>query len=174
MMTIRESLAALHAMQTFRRLPLAKDGKPYGPGFFAKRDWEGALVWPNRRVALRLGRLGKCIRCATPVGDLSGDHIIPTSKGGPLGAENYMPLCRSCNASKGDRDLLDWWYKSDRWATELPDDVIIAYCRLMFVLCQGQQRLDDPATPSMIRACDDFARAMPDERYYGAVQQVVR
>lgn len=34
------------------------------------------------------------------------DHVIPLSKGGPHSAENIVPACRTCNATKGDRLIL--------------------------------------------------------------------
>lgn len=41
------------------------------------------------------------------------EHIIPVSKGGPYIASNIIPACRSCNASKGDKDL-EMWYRSHK------------------------------------------------------------
>ena len=35
------------------------------------------------------------------------DHIIPISKGGNNTKENIVPSCRSCNAKKGDKILLE-------------------------------------------------------------------
>ena len=37
------------------------------------------------------------------------DHIIPVSMGGSTDDWNILPICESCNLSKSDRHLLDWW-----------------------------------------------------------------
>lgn len=37
------------------------------------------------------------------------DHIIPATMGGPTDDWNCIPVCGSCNQSKNDRHLLDWW-----------------------------------------------------------------
>lgn len=44
----------------------------------------------------------RCVTCGD-WHDLSCDHIIPESKGGPATFENLQTLCRSCNSSKGAR-----------------------------------------------------------------------
>jgi hypothetical protein len=42
---------------------------------------------------------------------LSLDHLVPVSKGGPDTGDNVVWACRSCNSSKGARDLLEWYAK---------------------------------------------------------------
>lgn len=42
----------------------------------------------------------KCKKCGSS-NDLTVDHVIPESKGGPSDLSNYQTLCRSCNSSKG-------------------------------------------------------------------------
>jgi len=37
------------------------------------------------------------------------EHIIPVTMGGPTDDWNCIPVCGSCNESKGNRHLLDWW-----------------------------------------------------------------
>ncbi len=37
------------------------------------------------------------------------DHLVPGSKGGSDSTENIVWACRSCNSSKGGRDLLVWF-----------------------------------------------------------------
>lgn len=43
-----------------------------------------------------------CSKCGS-VENIQIDHIVPVAKMGPNTIENYIPLCRSCNASKGSR-----------------------------------------------------------------------
>jgi hypothetical protein len=142
------ALLQLQMLQGWRRLP-----KMYGPGWFGRTDWAKSLRSPNRNVSLRLSQLHACIFCGKATAPNStGDHIIPTSKGGPQGAENYLPLCRSHNASKGDRDLLEWWQSKGRLVAELPDDVICAYARLMWQMLEQRNQLDDPAPEALQQA----------------------
>lgn len=58
------------------------------PRSFAKRVFE--------RDAYR------CVDCGG-WHDLTVDHVIPESAGGPLTLENTRTRCRSCNAKKGTR-----------------------------------------------------------------------
>lgn len=74
-------------------------------------EWSTALA----RKVIRKARIGRalskavferdsyrCVHCGTHL-DLSCDHIIPESKGGPTRIENLQTLCRPCNARKGNR-----------------------------------------------------------------------
>lgn len=45
-----------------------------------------------------------CVRCGTTE-RIEADHIVALANGGlDCGVTNYQPLCRSCNASKNDRE----------------------------------------------------------------------
>ncbi len=159
-LTALEALIVIHGAQTFLRLPIPKDGGHYGSGFFSKRDWIGGLKGENRRVTLRLAQTGTCIKCnsALPAGS-TGDHIIPLALGGPLGAQNYLPLCRSCNSSKGKKDLLEWWVASGKPIADLSLDVLCAYVRLMF--SWPGLKLDQPASDPLRRAAEGLTRQLP-------------
>ena len=37
-----------------------------------------------------------------------GDHLFPTSRQGREGLPNYLALCRSHNAGKSNKDLVEW------------------------------------------------------------------
>jgi len=49
----------------------------------------------------------RCEFCGAE-GNLSWDHLIPTSRGGPDTMENQVLACRSCNSSKGKKGLYEW------------------------------------------------------------------
>jgi HNH endonuclease len=171
--TISQALVWLHATQGFLRLSVPKDGRPYGPGYFAKRDWLGALKWENRRVSVRLGRMTTCVGCGSPMPEGStGDHIVPLSKGGPSGAQNYLPLCRSCNASKGARDLLEWWLGRGRDVGELPLDVIVAYVRLTYCWYRDRGELDAAPPFYLATAAVRYLDQLPSSAHRGAVQKL--
>jgi len=44
-----------------------------------------------------------CQYCGTRSHDLTLDHVMPRSRGGPTSWENVVACCRRCNASKRDR-----------------------------------------------------------------------
>ena len=45
------------------------------------------------------------------------EHIIPVAMGGPTDDWNCIPICGTCNDSKGSKHLLDWW-KDNRHVEE--------------------------------------------------------
>lgn len=47
---------------------------------------------------------GRCHYCGVKPPKLERDHVIPATKNGGYTAANIVPACRSCNASKGDRE----------------------------------------------------------------------
>ncbi len=169
-MTNAEALLLLHALQSWSRLPLAKDGRPYGPGFFAKRDWIAGVRADNRKVSLRLARLGSCVRCSTALSaNSSGDHLVPLADGGPNGAHNYIPLCRSCNASKGRRDFLWWWANSGRSVTEVDADVLTSYSRLVFQARERARELDQDAPEALEKAVTELLSLLPSGHRFRAI-----
>lgn len=50
---------------------------------------------------------GRCYVCRIRPAN-TRDHVIPVSKGGADTAANCRPMCKSCNCSKGAKDVLDW------------------------------------------------------------------
>jgi len=49
----------------------------------------------------------KCAYCSSD-NTLAQEHIIPVIKGGGYTKENILPACRSCNSSKGVKDMDIW------------------------------------------------------------------
>jgi 5-methylcytosine-specific restriction endonuclease McrA len=61
---------------------------------------------PRNVLELLIKEYGCCLRCGETE-NLSRDHVIPLSLGGPNTMENLQLLCVSCNARKG-QDTTDY------------------------------------------------------------------
>lgn len=48
-----------------------------------------------------------CFECGN-TGQIHIDHIVPISRGGNHSVGNLMPLCASCNLSKGAKTYMEW------------------------------------------------------------------
>jgi len=62
--------------------------------------------------------------------DLSFDHIIAHSRGGPDSAENLVLACRHCNSSKGSKGLYEWYGLEGK--DDLPRIVAGKYLKLLY------------------------------------------
>ena len=49
-----------------------------------------------------------CAYCGAKA-DLTMDHVVPVSQGGETTVGNIIPACRSCNSSKGAKDMIEWY-----------------------------------------------------------------
>ncbi len=56
----------------------------------------------NRRNVFRRDEQ-RCQYCGSRSHDLTLDHVVPRSRGGPTSWENVVACCRGCNARKRDR-----------------------------------------------------------------------
>ena len=84
---------------------------------FTEKHWEFALsYWDNH-----------CAYCGRDIGedDLTRDHFISLNCGGGYVPANIVPVCLSCNSSKGDRSPLDWlvWKFEERQGQEVYAEV---------------------------------------------------
>ena len=53
-----------------------------------------------------------CAYCGSNSKRLSLDHVNAESKGGTDSWKNLVPACVKCNASKGSKNLIDWYTAS--------------------------------------------------------------
>jgi hypothetical protein len=84
-----------------------------------------------------------CERCCIYCGStdhLALDHIILLSKGGPDIISNQVWACRSCNSSKGDKDVF-YWYGLER-KEEIPKEVLSKYLKIVFDFHEQKGTLD--------------------------------
>lgn len=117
-------------------------------GFVWKKFWslkkgeiEMSSITHEDQYQLQEG-FGECIYCGTEE-DTTFDHLIPLSKGGPDTISNQVPACRSCNSSKGSRDVIEWFGDRDE---PIPRIVWGKYLKLLYDEKKQDGALDDPIT----------------------------
>ncbi|NLB62895.1 MAG: HNH endonuclease [Fibrobacter sp.] len=93
-------------------------------------------IFDDEKIKLQTGSI--CNYCGAS-DNLSLDHIFPKKFGGTDDAENLIYACRSCNSSKGAKDLMDWMEFRGEF---LPLMIIRRYLKLTFNYCQKHDLLD--------------------------------
>jgi hypothetical protein len=79
-----------------------------------------------------------CIYCGGS-DRLSVDHLVPKSSGGIDTGDNLILACRSCNSSKGKKDLLDWYRSKEKFP---PLMLLRRYLKLANKFCSEHVLLD--------------------------------
>ena len=125
---------------------------------------EKSLQQQSRKGIIRLAQLGRCISCGEKINVYEGDHIIPLSWGAPYSVENFMPLCKRCNSSKGNKDLLEWWIvHKKKHIKDLNQDALTIYLRLRYKL---RDKLKKPFPLEPLKIATFQAReTIPKELY---------
>ena len=62
-------------------------------------------IFDDEKIKLQTGQI--CNYCGSSE-KLALDHIFPQKYGGQDNAENLIFACRTCNSSKGKKDLMEW------------------------------------------------------------------
>lgn len=67
-----------------------------------------------------------CFYCHTemPKEQLTLDHVFPRVKGGENEIDNIIFVCKSCNSSKGKRDLIEWFLL---YRNEFPSPFVLGH-----------------------------------------------
>lgn len=71
----------------------------------------------------------ECAYCGERDTELEQDHIIPVSKGGKYEMGNIIPACRSCNSSKQNKNIYEW-YEQQEFYNGLKLNKIVNFCKL--------------------------------------------
>lgn len=93
-------------------------------------------IFDDEKIKLRTGQI--CNYCGS-TGKLALDHIFPQKLGGKDDAENLIFACRTCNSSKGKKDLLEWMTIRGQF---LPLMIIRRYLKLTFKYCNDNGLID--------------------------------
>lgn len=66
-------------------------------------------IWTPEHETFVYDRYGKkCCKCGS-TDRIELDHVYPLSKGYPLNKLNCLPLCKTCNSSKGSKSPIDFY-----------------------------------------------------------------
>jgi hypothetical protein len=93
-------------------------------------------IFDDEKIKLQTGQM--CNYCGSAE-KLALDHIFPQKYGGQDNAENLIFACRTCNSSKGKKDLMEWMNFRGQF---LPLMIIRRYLKLTFNYCNNFGLLD--------------------------------
>jgi hypothetical protein len=106
-----------------------------------KKLASGEIVWSTsiREYVKEREKPQECIYCGNKT-NLTLEHILPRSRGGPDTPDNAVMVCKSCNSSKGDKRLYEWYGLDRRY--ELPRIAEGKYLKLLYALNEQKGTLD--------------------------------
>ncbi len=93
-------------------------------------------IFDDEKVKLETGMI--CNYCGSNE-KLSLDHVFAQKRGGKDDADNLIFACRSCNSSKGKKDLMEWM---EYRGSFLPLMVIRRYLKLVHKYCKEHEILE--------------------------------
>ena len=93
-------------------------------------------IFDDEKIKISTGQI--CNYCGSTK-KLALDHIFPQKYGGKDNAENLIFACRTCNSSKGKKDLMEWMSFRRQF---LPLMIIRRYLKLTFNYCLENNLID--------------------------------
>lgn len=93
-------------------------------------------LFDDEKIKLNAG--AKCSYCGA-TDSLSLDHILPRHYGGEDSGDNLVLACKTCNSSKGDKDMLQWMKSHGK---PIPLMVLRRYLKLVYNYCDKNELLD--------------------------------
>lgn len=70
---------------------------------------------------------------------LTVDHVFPRSKGGTNDIDNIIMVCKHCNSSKRDTDLLEWYFAHRREFPPIP--ILVHYLKQIYLYAKDNDLL---------------------------------
>jgi len=74
---------------------------------------------------------------------LTKDHVFPRSKGGDNDMDNIIMVCKSCNSSKGDMDLFEWYAEIRHEFPPIP--ILVHYLKNIYLYSVEHNLIDKHA-----------------------------
>lgn len=137
--TVREQMYWSYANLAMAHTAVNKKQEKYGQFNYmiraklfkglAEGNMNMRTIFDDEKIKLKTGQI--CNYCGSKE-KLALDHIFPQKFGGQDTAENLIFACRSCNSSKGKKDLMEWMIFRGQF---LPLMIIRRYLKLTFNYC---------------------------------------
>lgn len=93
-------------------------------------------LFDDEKVKLLSGQ--KCSYCGSS-SNLALDHIFPQKFGGKDAGDNLIYACRSCNSSKGKKDLMEWMNSKNQFPLLM---ILRRYLKLIIEFCYKEDLVD--------------------------------
>jgi hypothetical protein len=94
-------------------------------------------LFDDEKIKIQTGQI--CNYCGSPE-KLALDHIFPLKYNGKDNADNLILACKTCNSSKGKKDLIEWMIYRKKF---LPLMIIRRYLKLTYNYCSEYGLLDN-------------------------------
>lgn len=143
---VRELIYLSYANLAMAHTAVEKKQEKYGPFNYMIRARlfkglkEGKMnmrsIFDDEKIKLQTGSI--CNYCGSNE-HLALDHIFPQKFGGQDNAENLIFSCRSCNSSKGKKDLMEWMIFREQF---LPLMIIRRFLKLTYSYCIANNLID--------------------------------
>ena len=170
-LTVGDRLYWAYANLAMAQVAVESQAPKYKPVHYMVR---GRLYYGLRKGTMKLGPLARderlkmilpqaCCYCGSGT-FLAADHLIPHKRGGPNTGDNLVWSCRSCNSSKGGKDVLEWLAKRQQFPSLL---LLRRYLKLAieFSLATGVMDVPLDIAPELpfVLAAVPFVFPPPDE-----------
>lgn len=152
--TIRDQIFWQYAKLISKSAGFGINGRAFQMERFIKlRD--GNIKWSTaiREYVKEHEKPDECIYCGAK-GDLTTEHILPLSHGGPDIADNAIRVCKKCNSSKGGKRLYEW--RGMKHKDEIPRIAEGKYLKLLYFLHEknGTLNVDKKDIHELCSKCD--------------------
>ena len=145
-LTVREHLFWAYANLAMAHTAVDKAQTTYGPFNYMIRSklYKGLMtgtmnirtLFDDEKIKLSIG--SQCNYCSS-ADNLALDHILAQKLGGKDEGDNLVYACRSCNSSKGKKDLMEWMNLREEF---LPLMIIRRYLKLTVAFCIENNLMD--------------------------------
>lgn len=134
--------------------------------FIALRD--GKITWSStiREWLREHEKPDECIYCGSK-SDLTVEHVLPRSCGGPDITDNVIRACKKCNSSKGGKRLYEWIGLKNK--DDVPRIAEGKYLKLLYGLHEGMGTLGIDKNELKMELCPrcDLGSRCVDEGHDG-------